>query len=114
MDDTHIAAFEAGIKLGSLYHQFINMPINASMVDEVEKLIELSVSNQPYVEHVSVAIDREKVLKSRNAFGYTTLKPDMVASIVKVRYKDAYAIAELRYDEKMNYPLMRLIEVGKV
>jgi len=105
------AAFEAGIKLGALYHQFIGMPINLEMIRDVEVLIEKSISNQPYVENVYIKLDREKVLKGLNKYGYTTLKSEMIYVEVVVKYGGVKARARLRYDEEMKYPLMELIDI---
>lgn len=108
------AAFEAGIKLGALYHQFIGMPINIDMIERVERLIEDSIRNQPYVEDIKVRIDREEVKKNINVFGYTALKSRMLSVRVKVIYKNCYAIAEMKYDRKLQFALMRLLEIGRI
>lgn len=34
------AVFEAGIKLGALYHQFVGTPINTEMLDGLSRIIE--------------------------------------------------------------------------
>ena len=53
-----IAAFEAGIKLGALYHQFVGSPVSPKTADSLERAIEESISLQPYVRSVDVRIDR--------------------------------------------------------
>ena len=39
-----IAAFEAGIKLGALYHQFVGSPVSPKTADSLERAIEESIS----------------------------------------------------------------------
>jgi len=111
---SEIAAFEAGIKLGALYHQFIGMPINIDMVDDVKKIIEASIRNQPYVDDVKVSIDKDEVRRDTNIFGYTTLKSSSVKAYVRIVYGEYYAEAVMEYDTRLNYPLMRLLKTGKI
>ena len=60
------AVFEAGIKLGALYHQFVGTPINTDMLDGLARMIEESIGVQPFVRSISV-IDRcEMVEKKQN------------------------------------------------
>jgi hypothetical protein len=109
--DNEVTSFEAGIKLGAAYHQFIGMPINIDMVDAVADVIRGSILNQPYVDDVKVSIDLDRVRRSINVYGYTTLKSNMLYIWVRVKYGEYYAEAELRYDDRLKYPLMRLLRV---
>ena len=63
--DRERAAFEAGIKLGSIYHQFVGAPIGIANVKYLERAIEESVKIQPFVESVVVNIEK-KDLKIKN------------------------------------------------
>jgi len=101
------AAFEAGIKLGALFHQFIGIPVAEKNAEIVEKAMESCVLLQPYVVEVEVRIDRNKLKNS--AFGYTSLMPDMLYARVVVDVNGSRVSAVLEWDEKLNYPLMRLI-----
>lgn len=70
-----MAVFEAGIKLGALYHQFVGTPINTDMTDGLSRVIEESIGVQPFVRSISVIIDREMVEKKQNpGFGYCELE----------------------------------------
>jgi hypothetical protein len=109
--DRDIALFEAGIKLGALYHQFIGTPVSTDTVDELETTIERSVSLQPWVSSVEVKIEREKVRESENKFNYCELRGDMLDVRVVVRYKVVEVHARVKYDEEMDYPLMRVEKV---
>jgi hypothetical protein len=110
----NIASFELGIKLGALYHQFIGMPINTDMADDVEKVIEKSVMNQPYVKDVKVLIDRDKILENLNKFGYSTLRGDMLYVKITVEYEGWRATGVMEYDEDINYPIMKLVSLEEI
>ena len=73
------AVFEAGIKLGALYHQFVGTPISTETIDDLSRAMEQSVILQPYVRSVSVMIDREMVEKRENPeFRYCELEGRML------------------------------------
>ena len=100
------AAFEAGIKLGTIYHQFVGVPVSSSSVDTLEKAIEAGCSVQPFVESVKVTIDRNRLKDKRGQFDYVSLTGEMLSVDLVVAYKDARVEARMRYVEEMDYPLM--------
>ena len=102
-----IAAFEAGIKLGALYHQFVGSPVSPKTADSLERAIEESISLQPYVRSVDVRIDRQMLLE--NAFGYGELEGRMIFAEVEIDYRGETVRARLEYDPDKNYPMMKLI-----
>ena len=102
-----IAAFEAGIKLGALYHQFVGSPVSPKTADSLERAIENSISLQPYVRSVEVRIDRQML--SENAFGYGELEGRMIFAEVEIDYLGETVRARLEYDPDKDYPLMKLI-----
>ena len=104
------AAFEAGIKLGALYHQFVGAPVNMDTVESLETAIQKSISVQPFVENINVSIDRKMIQESLNdTFGYCELQGRMLLVRLNVIYKDARIDAKLEYDGKLGYPLMSII-----
>ena len=46
------ACFEAGIKMGTIYHQFVGTPFSLANVTQLEKAIEDAIRVQPYVSDV--------------------------------------------------------------
>ena len=44
------AVFEAGIKMATVYHQFVGTPVNLETVEKLEDTISRSIEVQPYVE----------------------------------------------------------------
>lgn len=109
--DRDIAVFEAGIKLGALYHQFIGTPVSTETVGVLETAIERSVSLQPWVNSVEVEIDREKVRENENAFRYCELRGEMLDVKVVVRYEKVEVHVRVKYEEHRGYPLMRVEKV---
>ena len=109
------AVFEAGIKLGALYHQFVGTPISLETIDDLERTIEQSVALQPYVRSVSVSIDREMVQKKLNPkFKYCELEGRMLNVSLQILYKNTIAQAELVYDETQDYPLMSIKKIEEM
>ncbi len=115
INDRDRAVFEAGIKLGALYHQFVGTPINENTVDGLERIIEDSVGAQPFVRSVGVSIDREMVGKKQNPkFGYCELEGRMLNVSLQVLYKNTIATVELAYDEEQDYPLMSIKKIEEM
>lgn len=112
--DQDQALFEAGIKLGALYHQFIGSPLTASAIPALEKAIEESIRVQPFVEEITVRIDEKKVLNELNeTFRYTELKGHMLNVKITVRVNKTFAFVSLKYDESLKYPLMKIDKIEK-
>jgi hypothetical protein len=114
--DDQRAVFESGIKLGSIYHQYVGCPVSMENVDGLEKTIEEGTRLQPFVEDVKVSIDRKRLKRARERKGYkyVTLTGNMLNVMLKVRYGNATAVCELRYVEDMDYPLMTIKEVETI
>ena len=104
--DRERAAFEAGIKLGSLFHQFIGTPITVDNVADLENAITKSVRVQPFVKDVRVRIHRELLTKKKHHYDYNTLTGEMLNVILRIKYKDITLKAQLDFKGDLNYPLM--------
>ncbi|HOO54986.1 MAG TPA: dihydroneopterin aldolase family protein [Methanothrix sp.] len=102
------AAFEAGIKLGAIYHQFVGSPVSVDTAESLETAMRESISLQPHVRFVSVEIDRDMLRE--NFFGYGELAGKMIRALVEIDYEGAKVKAKLEYDQKLDYPLMSLLD----
>jgi hypothetical protein len=110
--DRERAAFEAGIKLGSIYHQYVGAPVNESNVEALEGAIEAGVRVQPFVDDVRVRIDRATIKRKRGApYKYWSLTGEMLDVWLRVRYNGAVAECEMRYVPELKYPLMRVVSL---
>lgn len=100
------AIFEAGIKMGTIYHQFVGVPVDLSSVDILERSIERGVLVQPYVESVSVRIDRAYFRSKKDEYDYVSLTGNMLDVSLTICIDDVRVKAEMRYVKELNYPLM--------
>ncbi len=100
------AVFEAGIKLATVYHQFVGTPVNLDSVKELEDTIARSIEVQPYVESATISIDRSYFTKDGDTYSYVSLTGDMIDAIVIISLGATKVTAEMRFDKELNYPLM--------
>jgi hypothetical protein len=105
------AAFEAGIKMATIYHQFVGTPVNINSVASLEETIEKSIEVQPYVSSCTVKIDRSRFVKRGDTYSYTSLTGEMIDAIVDIDIEGVKVRAEMRYDEELHYPLMFISDV---
>jgi hypothetical protein len=104
------AVFEAGIKLGALYHQWVGTPISRRSAASVESAIEQAVILQPFVEEITVRLDRALMIENR--FGYSELSGPMFDAEIVTRVGFAYCRARLA--PKDGYPLMQIVECHEI
>jgi hypothetical protein len=101
------AIFEAGVKLGSIYHQYTGIPINDNNVEFLEMAIEKAVAAQPFVSKVKVTIDRRKVGRAKSTYKYKTLLGEMMDVRLHIKYGNAVVEGKMAWVASMRYPLMR-------
>ena len=105
------ALFEAGIKMGTIYHQFVGTPVSPHNVAELEQAIERSVKVQPFVESVKVRIVI-RIEEKKDTYDYVSLTGEMIDTIVKISMKGVTVTAEMRYIEELDYPLMYVSDIS--
>jgi hypothetical protein len=108
--DRDRATFEAGIKLGSILHQYLGTPLTRKTAGVLERAIEAGARVQPLVDDVRVRIDR-KSIRLRGPYRYAVLTEDMLNIEVTIRVGHARAVGVLRYVPDLDYPLMYLKEI---
>ncbi|MHB1492538.1 MAG: dihydroneopterin aldolase family protein [Thermoplasmataceae archaeon] len=106
--DRERAIFEAGIKLGTIYHQYVGAPVSLSNLQSLEEAIRQSVLVQPFVDEASVRINPDNINRHKGTYKYITLTGDMLDVSLSIRYKGSKVKARLRYIREMDYPLMYL------
>ncbi len=108
--DAQQACFEAGIKFGSLYHQFAGTPVSPASTRSLETAIAEAIENQPFCESVEVTIHDDRV---RDAIdhenGYTELTGSLMDVTMRVVYEDV--VVRTRMEMEDGYPLMTLVDV---
>src|SRR4030042_6883724 len=110
LNDRERAVFEAGIKLGALYHQWVGTPISRKSAASVESAIEQAVILQPFVEEITVRLDRK--LMTENMFGYSELTGLMFEVDIVTRVGFTYCRARLAPHD--GYPLMQIMECNEI
>src|SRR3989475_13286204 len=110
-NDRDRAAFEAGIKLGSIAHQYVGTPLTSASAASLERAIEAVTRVQPLVERVRVRIDRKR-MRVRGPYRYGVLTEDLLDVEVAARVGTARAIGAPRYVPELGYPLMYLKAIG--
>ena len=106
--DTEIACFEAGIKFGSLYHQFAGTPVSPESAASLERAIEESIENQPHCESVTVEILADE-LADATEHGYTELTGRLMTVEIDIDYEGCEVTARMEMEN--GYPLMRVESV---
>jgi hypothetical protein len=109
--DAQTACFEAGIKFGSLYHQFAGTPVSPDNADSLARAIEESIENQPHCESVSVEVltdELERALADGPA-DYTELTGRFLDVALVIDYEGHAVRARMEMED--GYPLMRLVDV---
>ena len=115
INERDVALFEAGIKLGALYHQFTGTPISLDTISGLERTIEESIGVQPFVKSVSVSIDREMVEKKLNGkFGYGELEGRMLNVSLEVLHGNTMVLVGMAYDAVNDYPMMSVKKIESV
>ena len=105
--DREKAAFEAGIKLGALYHQFVGTPIARETAAGVEAAIEQAVGLQPYVTDICVRLNRDMMVSNR--FGYSELAGRMFDVTITTEVGATVCRARLHLED--DYPMMEIVDI---
>jgi hypothetical protein len=108
--DAEQACFEAGIKFGSLYHQFAGTPVSPESTRSLERAMAEAIENQPYCTSVTVAISDERVAAAiDHENGYTELTGRLMDVEMRIEYGER--VVRTRMETEDGYPLMKLVAV---
>ncbi|WP_394740538.1 dihydroneopterin aldolase family protein [Natronococcus roseus] len=109
--DAEAACFEAGIKFGSLYHQFAGTPVSPESAASLETAIEESIENQPHCAGVTVEIQREELEAelAESSADYTELTGRFLEVEIVVDYEGREVVTRMAMED--GYPLMKLESV---
>lgn len=108
--DAHQACFEAGIKFGSLYHQFAGTPVSPTSTRSLETAMAAAIENQPYCVSVRVDIHDDRVT---DAIDHETDYTELTGSLMDVEMQIEHEGVTVRTRMEMEdgYPLMKLVDV---
>ena len=104
--------FEAGIKLGGIFHQYLGIPVSSRTAGSLAHAIEAAVGLQPFVRRVAVRIHPERGGPlGRGRFAYRYLVPEMLEVTVELVDGTNTVVANLRHRPDLRYPLMKVVQV---
>ena len=104
--------FEAGIKLGGVFHQYLGIPVAERTASSLARAIEAAVGLQPFVRRVTVRIRPERGGPlGRGRFAYRYLVPEMLDVTVELTDGASIVVANLRHRPELRYPLMKVVRV---
>jgi len=107
LTDREALLFEAGIKLGGIFHQYLGIPVSLATAPGLAETIERAVGLQPYVTSVEVRIDPALGGPlGRGRFAYRYLTPEMLEVRIQLRDGAAHVEARLVHRPDLRYPLM--------
>jgi dihydroneopterin aldolase len=105
--------FEAGIKLGGIFHQYLGIPVSARTAPGLARAIERAVSLQPYVRSVRVRLELARGGPlGRGRFGYRYLTGEMLDVRLVLAEGPVSVRARLAQRPDLRYPLMSVEAVG--
>jgi len=105
------ACFEAGIKFGSLYHQFAGTPVSPASAPSLATAMEEAIENQPHCESVTVGV-REDALAAalaESSADYTELTGRFLDVSMTIDYEGVVVETSMVMED--GYPLMRVDSV---
>ncbi|WP_423792633.1 dihydroneopterin aldolase family protein [Methanocaldococcus indicus] len=104
LNDRERAIFEGGISLGALFHQFVGTPVSIYNKESLERAMEESIKNQPFVDSIKVNIKNvdEK---------YKSLTGDMLDVKLSIKINNIKAHFRLKYIDEIDYPLMYIEKI---
>ena len=109
ISDRDTALFEAGIKLGALYHQWVGTPVSKHSAASLETAIEEAHLQQPFVKDISVTLNKE--LMNENIFGYSELSGLMFSVTLRTKVNDVQCTVQLHPEG--DYPMMKIIDINE-
>jgi hypothetical protein len=109
VSDAQHACFEAGIKFGSLYHQFAGTPVSPDSAGSLERAMENAIENQPFCVAVTVDIDEAALLDAAADHGYVELTGRFMEVEMRIEYEGIVVDTEMTMRD--GYPLMRPVDV---
>ena len=107
------ACYEAGIKMATIYHQFVGTPVNYATRADMEKAIEKAICVQPFVKDVKVSIVCDSLKEGGDRYSYISLTGEMIDAVVTIELEGITLTSEMRYDEEMGYPLMFISDISE-
>jgi dihydroneopterin aldolase len=112
LTDREALVFEAGVKLGGVFHQYLGIPVTSRTAPGLARSIERAIALQPFVTSARVRIDPKRGRPvGRGPFAYRYLTAEMLYVRVTLHDGPVEVIAELRHRPALRYSLMSVTDV---
>ena len=110
--DREAACFEAGIKFGTLYHQFAGTPVSPDSAASLERAMAEAIENQPFCESVTVDVLEETLADelAEQSADYAELTGRFVEVEMRIEYRGTTVRTRMEMDG--DYPLMEVVDVA--
>ena len=105
------ACYEAGIKMGTIYHQFVGTPVSLANIEGLETEMANAIKVQPYVKDAIIRIDRGGFVDDGDIYSYKSLSGEMIDAVVTIELDGVTVVSEMRYDRELGYPLMFISDI---
>ena len=112
VSDAERACFEAGVKFGSLYHQFAGTPVSLASADSLATAMAESIENQPFCESVTVDVAEDELADAiaASSADYVEFTGRLAEVEIVVVHEGVEVVAEMAMQD--GYPLMEPISVS--
>jgi hypothetical protein len=102
--------FEAGIKLGAIFHQYLGIPVSPRTAPGLARTIEAAVRLQPFVADARVrVVPRRGGPVGRGRYAYRYLTAEMLSVNLTLADRGHRVRARLEYRKDLRYPLMSVV-----
>ena len=110
--DAQQACFEAGIKFGSLYHQFAGTPVSPESARSLERAMAEAIENQPFCESVDVSVLDDRI---REVIDHDEGYAELTGRLLDVEMRVAYEGVTVRTRMAMEdgYPRMKIVSLAE-
>ncbi|WP_435361407.1 dihydroneopterin aldolase family protein [Haloarchaeobius sp. DFWS5] len=109
--EAETACFEAGIKFGTLYHQFAGTPLSPESAESLGRAMEEAIENQPFCVDVQVTMrtDRIRDELAEMSAAYTEFTGRFADIEMVIEYEGTTVRTSMAMDG--DYPMMRVDSV---
>jgi hypothetical protein len=111
--DAEVACFEAGVKFGTVYHQFAGTPLSPDSADSLARAMEEAIENQPHCESVTVEPRYDEIERAveEGPASYVEWTGRFADVRMTIRYEGV--TVRTRMETTDGYPLMTVTDVGE-
>ncbi|WP_267641841.1 dihydroneopterin aldolase family protein [Haloarchaeobius amylolyticus] len=111
--ESETACFEAGIKFGTLYHQFAGTPVSPESAESLGRAMEEAIENQPHCADVQVTMrtDRIEAELADQSAEYTEFTGRFADVTMTIEYEGT--TVETSMSMEGDYPMMRVDSVAE-